>query len=101
MALIIDNPEAERLARELARYTGEYLAEAVIEALRDRMMREVGRAPAVPLSEDILRIGARCAALPVMDARPADEILGYDERVLPGLIASAAGPAPHPDEPRK
>jgi antitoxin VapB len=36
MALSIKNPETERLARELARVTGESLTEAVTEALRDR-----------------------------------------------------------------
>ncbi|MQA92557.1 MAG: hypothetical protein GEU90_20435 [Gemmatimonas sp.] len=39
----IMNPEAERLARELARITGESLTEAVTNALRDRLEREIGR----------------------------------------------------------
>ena len=28
-------------------------------------------------------IGKHCAALPLLDARSADEIIGYDERGLP------------------
>jgi antitoxin VapB len=28
-------------------------------------------------------IGRRCAALPVVDARPAEEILGYDDHGVP------------------
>lgn len=35
MALDIRNPEAERLAEELARETGETKTEAVTKALRD------------------------------------------------------------------
>jgi antitoxin VapB len=83
MALSIKHPEADRLARELARQTGESLTEAVIKALRERLMREAGRVRAVPLSEELRRIGERCAALPVLDTRPPDEILGYDDQGLP------------------
>ena len=39
MALNIRNPEAERLAAELARQTGESKTEAVTKALRDRLAR--------------------------------------------------------------
>jgi antitoxin VapB len=35
------------------------------------------------LAEKILRIGRRCAALPDLDNRSADEVLGYDENGLP------------------
>jgi antitoxin VapB len=35
------------------------------------------------LAAEILEIGARCAALPDLDVRPADEILGYDAHGLP------------------
>ena len=86
MALSIRNPEAERLARELARRTGESITEAITEALRERLRRERAkpqrREPA--LSEELLAIGRRVAALPVYDSRTADEIIGYDERGLFG-----------------
>jgi Rv0623-like transcription factor len=36
-----------------------------------------------PLREGLGAIRRRCAALPVLDTRTADEILGYDERGLP------------------
>jgi hypothetical protein len=39
MALNIRNPEAERLAAELARQTGETKTEAVAKALGDRLSR--------------------------------------------------------------
>lgn len=83
MALSIKNAEAEELARELAARTGESLTEVVTRALRDRLRREVGRASVRPQSEDLLEIGRRCAALPVLDPCSADEILGYDDRGLP------------------
>ena len=83
MALSIKHPEADRLARELAARTGETLTEAVIEALRERLVRERGRSNGLRLSEQLAAIGRRCAALPVLDQRTPDEILGYDEQGLP------------------
>lgn len=35
------------------------------------------------LSAELDAIALRCAALPVLDERPEEEILGYDERGLP------------------
>jgi antitoxin VapB len=83
MALSIKDPEADRLARELAERTGETLTEAVVIALRERLARETGRSRTVPLREELAAIRRRCAALPVIDARSAEEILGYDEHGLP------------------
>ncbi|MGV0743911.1 type II toxin-antitoxin system VapB family antitoxin [Mycolicibacterium sp. XJ870] len=83
MALSIKDPEADRLARELAARTGETLTEAVVVALRERLARETGRAGAHPLREELAAIRRRCAALPEIDTRPADEILAYNERGLP------------------
>jgi antitoxin VapB len=40
MAMNIKNPEAERLARELAKRTGESLTVAVTVALRERLDRQ-------------------------------------------------------------
>jgi antitoxin VapB len=83
MALSIKDPEADRLARELAARTGETLTEAVMVALRERLARETGRIRAIPLRAELAAIRARCAALPVLDSRSSDEILGYEERGLP------------------
>jgi antitoxin VapB len=79
VALNIDHPEAERLARELAARTGETLTEAVVVALRERLVRETGRDRAVPLRVELAAIRRRCASLPVVERRPAEEIIGYDE----------------------
>ncbi|MBI3097014.1 MAG: antitoxin [Planctomycetes bacterium] len=35
------------------------------------------------LRDDLLAIGRGCAALPTLDIRSADEILGYDRNGLP------------------
>ncbi len=80
MALKIESPEADRLARELAAKTGETVDEAVITALRERLAQKdrddrVGRV--------IKNAQEAIAKLPVLDDRSADEILGYDEWGLP------------------
>lgn len=82
MALSIKHPDADRLARELSRTTGETITEAVTKAIRERLVRETGRDPDAVLAE-IERIVAEVARLPVLDDRTADEIIGYDEHGLP------------------
>ena len=82
MALNIEHPEADRLARELAARTGETITEAVLNALRERLRREGAKGP-LTLKDEIMEISRRCAALPNLDRRSADEIIGYDEHGLP------------------
>jgi len=77
-ALFIRNAEAHRLATELARLTGEPLTDVVIRSLRERLAREARRADEEDLVERVMEIGRQCAALPLLDSRPVDEILGYD-----------------------
>ncbi|MBK6674624.1 MAG: type II toxin-antitoxin system VapB family antitoxin [Proteobacteria bacterium] len=82
MPLSIKDPEADRLAREVARVTGETLTGAIVQALRERLQRL--RKPRGPkLADQILAIGRRCAALPVKDKRAAEDIVGYDRNGLP------------------
>lgn len=83
MAVSIKNHETERLARELARRAGVSITEAVTTALREQLAREEGKRTAPSVRDELLAIGRRCAALPDLDARSADEILGYDEIGLP------------------
>jgi antitoxin VapB len=84
MPLNIKHPEADRLARELAAATGETLTEAVLNALRERLDRQRrGRRTFRP--KDLLReTRERLSRYPVLDGRSPDEILGYDEKGLPG-----------------
>jgi len=83
MALNIRNSEAERLAAELARQTGESKTEAVTKALRDRLMRVRRERTKRRLADELEEIAEHCANLPVLDSRRAEEILGYDEVGLP------------------
>lgn len=82
MALSIKDPEADRLAREVAKATGESLTTAVVQSLRERLAR-LRRPRGRPLSEELLKIGRRCSRLPLQDKRPAEEVIGYDEHGLP------------------
>ena len=83
MALSIKNPEADRLARELAAVTGESLSDAVLAALRERLARQAGRRRSAGLRDEIARIQDRIARLPILDRRSDEELLGYDDHGLP------------------
>jgi antitoxin VapB len=88
--ITIDDPETERLARELAARRGESV-EAVVRAAvlaQAATVEELAQAEAAPAEQArrkivIERIQREIAALPVLDTRSADEILGYDENGLP------------------
>jgi len=83
MALNIRNPEAEKLAETLAKLTGETKMQAVIKALRDRLERVHRRLSGRRLADEFDEIALHSASLRVLDARDADEVLGYDELGLP------------------
>jgi antitoxin VapB len=83
VVLYIKNEEAHRLATAISRRTGETLTQTVVRALRECLQREAGKARDEDLAEQIMEIGKRCAALPVLDPRSPDEILGYDENGIP------------------
>jgi antitoxin VapB len=84
MSLNIKDPETERLARMLAGQTGETITLAIRRALEERLRRVGSGAREAALLEDLAAIRQRWSALPVLDARNADEIIGYDESGLPG-----------------
>lgn len=83
MPLSIRNAEVENLAREVSRLTGESVTEAIGKSLESRlaMLRRHQRQDAV--RKEIDEILARVHALPILDDRPEDEILGYDENGIP------------------
>jgi len=83
MALNIKHPDADQLARQLAAKTGETLTDAVLNALRERLSRVEARRREPSLRRELEAIRKRCSSLPVLDARPANEILAYDEHGLP------------------
>ncbi|MDB5440086.1 MAG: operon transcription factor [Caulobacteraceae bacterium] len=84
MALSLKDPETDSLARQVASLTGESLTEAVRGALRLRLRDEQLKRGKPPWDEAAIdAILARFKALPVLDDRSDDEILGYDENGLP------------------
>ena len=106
MPFTIDDPDVERLARDLAAATGEPVPRALAAALRERLARvrggarrgdaargdgpDVAVAPdasegvsARPQLDTVAAIQAYVAALPDLDPRTPDEILGYDAAGLP------------------
>ena len=84
MTLNLDHPEVEDLVAELMRYTGEPFPQVVLNALREKLERvQETQTPPSPLKAQILDIGQSCAALPVLDKRQPDEILGYNAAGLP------------------
>jgi antitoxin VapB len=83
MGLNIKSEETHRLARELARLTGESMTAAVTEAVRERLDRVRSR-QAIGLADRLLVIGKDCAARLKDPFRSADHgDLLYDERGLP------------------
>ena len=86
VALNIKDPDTHALARRLANATGESLTSAVRVALEERLAR-VERIAAGAKGDLVARLEAiarHCGALPLRRRRSEDEILGYDERGLPG-----------------
>jgi antitoxin VapB len=83
MPLNINDPAAEKFVRELAAAAGESVTTAVRRAAEERLQRVRRQQSGRSLAAEILEIGRRCAALPDLHTRTADEILGYDEHGLP------------------
>jgi antitoxin VapB len=83
MALSIKNDLTERLARQLARVTGESMTEAIQKALEERLDRLKQQGRSQILFNQLEEILHRVDELPVLDSRTVDEILGYDEHGLP------------------
>ncbi len=80
--ITITDPKTVRLARELARRTGESVDDAVARALSERMAglpaprSEEGRDEVIA---ELEAIAEEIATLPDLDTRSPDEILDYDE----------------------
>ena len=83
MPLNIKDPATEKSVRALAALTGETVTTALRRAAEERLQRVRRGQAERRLAVEILEIGRRCAALPDLDVRTADEILGYDEHGLP------------------
>jgi len=79
----IKNKEANQLARQLSKLTGESLTFAVTEAVRERLDR-VRSEHGIGLAERLLLIGRDCAAHLKEPFRSIDhDDMLYDDRGLP------------------
>ena len=83
MPLNIKDRATEQSVRELAGLTGETVTAAVRRAAEDRLHRLRRERAAGSLAAELLEIGQRCAALPDLDPRTPEDILGYDKHGLP------------------
>lgn len=86
MTLVINDPELDRLAQELADATGVSVEEAVRSAVEAKLADCGSRKPAKKREIDwpgIREIQRAFREAPVLDDRTPDEIIGYDEHGLP------------------
>jgi antitoxin VapB len=83
MSLSIKKEKTHRMAKELAALTGESIAVAVREAVRERLSRVKNNSKR-GLAERLLRIGRECAAHMEEPFKSTDhgELL-YDKKGLP------------------
>jgi antitoxin VapB len=81
MTVLIRDEEADRMIRQLAARTGETITDTVKGAVAEKLAR-------TPLSEGeiaerrkkIEAILARADAMPTLDHRSPDEIIGYNDK---------------------
>jgi antitoxin VapB len=82
MNMNIASPRVEELAQRLARLTGEDVETALERAVEERLSRL-----AVPNAQDrraaLQEFFDRVSRMPVKDARPIDDIIGYGPDGLP------------------
>jgi antitoxin VapB len=83
MAITIIDFEAERLAREISKITGESLTDVIASSLRERLKRLRGDRHTKNSAQGVDDILRRLDALSTLDERTDDEILGYDSRGTP------------------
>jgi antitoxin VapB len=83
MPLSIKSESTERLARQVARETGESITQAIERALEERLQRLKKRRQGALVADKLDDILRRVDALPTLDTRPDDEILGYDQHGIP------------------
>ena len=83
------DPDPARLAQRLAQVTGKPVPVIVKKAIAAKAEAAGVAAPrgarlsGQALIDRMTEISEHCAALPVLDPRPADEIIGYGDFGLP------------------
>jgi len=78
----IKSPKVDELVRRLARLTGEDVETALERAIEERLSR-VAPTEQGDRRAAMQRFFDRVSQMPVLDARSADEILGYGSDGLP------------------
>ncbi len=77
MPISIRNPRVELLARRLAVQTGLSMTETIVQSLQ--ALEETLQKDSGSLRTQLCVIAARCSALPDLDTRSAEDILGYGD----------------------
>ena len=80
MSLSIKDSKTDAIVRQLAALTGESITEAVFVSVKERLERLKSKNSPYSLAQELDAIAQRCASLPVVDSRPPEEIIGYDEQ---------------------
>jgi antitoxin VapB len=83
VTVLIKDPVADKVIRELAARTGETITQAVTIAAEERLARLPAQQKDRIDRDALERTLARIRSYPVTDDRSADEIIGYDENGLP------------------
>lgn len=83
MPISLKSPETERLARILAEATGESITEAITRALEERLQRLDAARSFSQYLMPIQRVQQRIRERPVLDARTAEDIIGYGDDGAP------------------
>jgi antitoxin VapB len=85
---LIDS-DTERLAQKIANVTGKSIRTVVREAITAKaeaagiLVTKNAKYSSKELIARMRALSDHCAALPVLDPRPPDEIVGYDEFGIP------------------
>lgn len=78
----IRSEKVDQLVEELARLTGEDAETALERAIEERLSRVTPPAPANRKAA-MNAFFEQASRMPVLDSRPAEEIVGYDGHGLP------------------
>ena len=80
MAVPIKDQETERMIRQLAERTGETITDAVKGAVAEKLARTLSEEEIAERRKRLRELIAECDAIPTVDHRSADEILGFNEK---------------------
>jgi antitoxin VapB len=78
----IRSTKVDQLIEQLSQLTGEDVETALTRAIEERLSR-VARPEPADRKAAMKAFFERVSRLPVLDPRPADEIIGYDGHGLP------------------